>query len=271
VLAEAGDRPPRYIGRVLELDLPGHLISQLHPWGIMGLMVQVEPDGMYVSVRDGDGRSMAAAWWEANAASSQRTPVNYTPASWTLLHPIFCSIWCDLKSEGVVLEKPDSLTDGHFGSSQGASKKHKKKSSASKKRQKIYLPPVRVISKARWGTDSDRQTIERAVVGGNRYRRLPEGWQERERLAWELCKRTGIKPAILLTREAAAERAEAHGRPAPPPGFTYVAPFGREETATDESGSRSIPSVRAKGLFSLWLGLQTSSIEPLQVNLQERE
>ena len=269
VLADMGNRPPRYIGRVLELDLPHSLLPQLRPWGIEGLVVQIEPDGMYISVRDASGRSMAAAWWKASPASSRRTPLSYTPASWVLLHPICSSVFRDAKADGVVLEKPQLLTaDQGTVQQKKSSKRHKKERRGPSKPGRIYLPPVRVVDKAAWGSPADRRTLQTATAGGHGYRPLPAGWEEREQAAWLQVQQGGSLPPILRRRDEAARRAAEHDYPEPPPGFTYVAPFWRGGAKPDEGDAAraaGIPSVRAKGLFSLVLGLQVHAVEPIQL------
>ncbi len=264
VLASASDRPARYSGRVFSLDVPHELLPQLRPWGIEGLVVQVEPGGMYVSVRDGDGRSMAAGWWEASPDSSLRTPLTYTPASWVLLHPIWASVWHDLKADAVVLHKPDLQTAGQTVV-RGQHKQSKQRGQSTRPRQKIYLPPVRVVTRAQWASDAERRTLRQATAGGHGYRRLPPGWEEREQLALHQYEQHGgSMPGILRRREEAARRAQAHDYPPPPPGFTYVAPYLRG--GKQPEGTPAIPSVRAKGLFSLVLGLQVNAVEPLNMD-----
>jgi hypothetical protein len=272
VLASASIRPPRYIGRVLELDVPHQLLPELRPWGIAGLVIQVEATGLYVSVRDDAGRSMAAAWWPARTDSAERTPLSYTPASFVLLHPVMASVWHDLKADAVVLEKPDLLIGGRGASSPSKPAKKRRGQAGRKKSSKIYLPPVRVVDKAQWGSSADRRTLQTATARGHGYRPLPVGWEEREQAARDQFQLGGSMPALLRRREEANRRAAEHNYPPPPPGFTYVQPFwtGGAKPLEEAAERGSIPSVRAKGLFSLVLGLQSHGIEPLQTE-QELE
>lgn len=265
VLAASSHRPARYLTRVLEIDIPHHLIPQLRQWDIEHLLIQVEQNGMYVSARDQTGNSMSAAWWKADAASSQRTPLSFTPASWALLHPVCSSFWHDLREDGIVLERADFLTTP--GTSSKITRTHRKGATASSQKRKIYLPPIRV--KAHWASESDRRTLATVTAGGHDYRRLPVGWEERERDASQSSTREGHIPSILRRREEAAKRAREHGKLPPPPGWTYVAPFFRGGKPENDLASPRIPEVRARGLFSLVLGLQANSIRPLESDFHE--
>ena len=265
VLAASSDRPARYITRVLEIDIPHHLLPQLRVWDIEHLVIQVERTGMYVSVRDQTGRTMASAWWKADATSAYRTPLSFTPASWTVLHAVYSSVWHDLREEGIILDRADSLTNPT--SSPQKKQRHQHAGKSSSQKRKIYLPPVRV--KAKWASDSDRHTLATVTAGGHEYRRLPAGWEERERTGAELHQRDGRLPSILRRREEAAQRAIANRKLPPPPGWTYVAPFFRGGKPNEQI-THTIPEVRARGLFSLVLGLQANAIQPLTMNFDER-
>lgn len=257
-LLQSVERPvPRYAGRVLSLDIPRHLLPQLEPWLIDTFLVQVEATGMYISVRDKSGRSMAAAWWRAATTSTERVPLSFTPASWVLLSPICASIWRDLCAEAITVHKPDLDTSGSGAAERSTPPKPRPE--GKRKQSKIYLPPVRVerVEQVQWGSASDREAIRNAVTGWSGYRRLPTGWQDRRERA-----------DFQRRQQLAAQRAAFYGHPAPPTGFTYVQPPHMGQVTA--LSSETIPQVRAKGLFSLVLGLQSNAITPLEeTELQE--
>ncbi|MFV9504104.1 MAG: hypothetical protein AB4911_06005 [Oscillochloridaceae bacterium umkhey_bin13] len=85
-------------------------------------------------------------------------------------------------------------------------------------------------------------------LAGHGYRRLPAGWHERQ-----------DKRDFQRRQDAAAERAQAHGLDAPPPGYTYVVPFQRAVVASSDTMEAPQPQARrvqARGLFTLMLGLR---------------
>lgn len=78
-----------------------------------------------------------------------------------------------------IVEKPEMLTGRGNDGDQIRSRKKQKGGAKAQGMGKIYLPPVRVVEKAQWGSASDRRALETATKVGHGYRPLPPGWEER--------------------------------------------------------------------------------------------
>ena len=240
------ERPyPRYLGRLLDVQLPLRLLPLLRRWGIERLLVQVEATGLQATVLNRAGGCIGASWWEASRSAYQRCPMNFPAAAWLLLHAILAAFWWDACANVIeVGPKPPTMTDGTAEVKRGRNKKKKRT-------PRLYLPPVRVVplEKASWSDSGDQERIQRAAQTAHWYRLLPAGWEER-----------AAKADFQRRRALAIERARSALQPDPPPGFTFVHRLTEEERLALATGKPATP-VLARGLLALSLVLQEQAIE----------
>lgn len=239
ILLSRVERPmPRYIGRPLDVMLSPSLLPRLALWKISGVRVIPHPRGMWVAALSRDGVHIAAAWWAAQPESSERYPLTFPAAAWTLMHPIFAALWHDLCADAIVVHRRphDSTTNSAEAQPTTARPARRKPT-----KRHILLPPPRYVGE--WGSNEERAAIDRYVLVGHGYRRLPAGWEERE-----------SRRDFQQRQERAAERARSEGMDAPPPGFTYVSSYERGVRSARTGQQPYV--VRSRGLFTLMLGLR---------------
>lgn len=229
------DRPyPRHIGQALDVRVLRATLPQLAAWEIATLRVVPHPEGLWVACLDADGEIAARAWWAASPEAGERAPVTIPPACWVLLHTVLAALWHDLCADAIEIEISSSRPHR-----QPQRERERKQSAV------IQLPPTRYY-RAHWMEPVSDQTLEEIRRGGNCYRRLPDEWEERR-----------ARPDFIQRQRQAAERAERHGAPPPPPGYTYVRPWisGPDAEYDDARPSRAPRRVISRGLLSLILTL----------------
>lgn len=237
-------RPPRYIGRMLDIPLRGRFTTSLAFWDIEAVCVVPHAEGMWVALRNSEGGHFAAAWWSARPESSERAPLTFPPALWLLMHPIFAAIWHDLCADSIVVQRPpDLMVTRAVGGT-------KPKTAKRPKQQRVTLPAVRYVGT--WGGDEELAAIAYYTSVGHFYRRLPSGWEDR-----------ATDKRFLVRQEEASRRAEAAGRPSPPLGFTFVGEFikGVRGQAPEQ---QKPPIVKCQALFSLNLFWATKDMPELR-------
>lgn len=256
-LVRSALRPtPRYLGRVVRVEIPSDLLPRLAQWHIDSILVQIEHGGLYVSLFDQKKLGAASAWWSIDLPSDPnllRVPATFPASLMILLSAVLAALWHDLCAESIVLPPPDEL-QGDAPSSQPTplpgTKQGKKKHGKPAQRY-ISLPPVkRAPQTVQWADAVDREALRHATRGGHGYRPLPTGWEERQE-----------RRDFQERQREAALRAQKYLYPPPPLGFTYVKPFVRGASLgeiSEEEGAQPLPKVRSRGLFSLILGLQES-------------
>lgn len=233
ILLNRTARPPRYIGRLLDIPLSAQIRARVAIWDVVSVAIVPHVAGMWVALINSAGQHIMAAWWYARPESSERHPLTFPASLWVIMHPVFAAIWHDLCADVITVQRPPDL--GTTAKPTGKPKK-----TAKPTKQRIILPPVRYA--AQWGQSDELAAITHYTAAGHGYRRLPADWEER----------AGDR-SFQQRQQQAAERAELEGMAAPPPGYTYVRAYSRVVRGHAPQGV----VVRCRGLFTLVLGLGT--------------
>ena len=236
---------PRYVQRALLLDVPLDLLPELRPWGLARVLVIPEHQGLWCSLLDAHDVSVGAIWWDATPDTASAVPLAVPPSFWVCLHLLLAALWFDLCQERLVLSGD---------SRQGTDVQTPASHPSSQRPQKRRLPPPRSKPHQRhapqhvtWIAEANRAQLQRTVLLGNAYRRLPAGWEDRIAL-----------PDFHRRRAAAEQRARDHGAAPPPPGWTFVQPFLKGAAlppAADVSDSDPLP-ILSRGLVALVLAFR---------------
>lgn len=241
-LLRTAARPvPRYLDRLLELAPPLMLLPELQRAGVGVLRIQATVRGVgrglwlavrtIPTVRLGEPTPRPrwhACWWAADPASAASIPWSMPFGLWPWLHALAAALWHDLCTDATVVV-------GAAAPLAGPERRDRRRGrEAGERRSVVSLPGRRHVR------GPAPAALAAATAAGHGYRRLPRDWEERAE-----------RPDFLERREAAAERAEQHGHPPPPVGFTYVRPHLVTRGAV-------VPAtrVRCQGLLALTLAAQ---------------
>ena len=185
--------------------------------------------------------ALGGAWRPPGGRHNQRalpaTPLTFPAAAWGLLHPLLAGLWRNLCADAIPVADVPQPAAGLPRTGSG------KPAGSAGRARPIRLPPPRQSAYTVGADTTDRAALLAARRMGQDYRRLPRGWEARQR-----------QPDFQHRRTAAIGRAGAHHCPAPPPGFTFVRPFVRG-TGAPAAGDAPPQAVHAPGLCAVLLGL----------------